>query len=199
MGARQHIFQRPWSPYVEVYWAQNHSGIEAYVTPVSQNKIEIAFLWYQHQLAAGPQLFLKLIEHFPELREKIDLNLLANDFKAYGPFGSTHHQFNFKNISFLGDAFGFFDGITGEGLSMGMSVSQKVVTDFIPGKKLKWKTQLMIKIEYGKYIALTQIALFFSRHQTLRKMVFKFLRQRPLLFNQLLRWNDQKIFSHSSS
>ncbi|MCR9205565.1 MAG: FAD-dependent monooxygenase, partial [Halobacteriovoraceae bacterium] len=47
MGAREHFEIPPWNDKVEVYWSEK---VEAYVTPVSDNKVEVAFLWFEDAL-----------------------------------------------------------------------------------------------------------------------------------------------------
>ena len=41
-GVRRHFRLRPWSPFVEVHWAE---GIEAYITPVGPDRVGVALLW----------------------------------------------------------------------------------------------------------------------------------------------------------
>ena len=185
MGSRMHVDQEPWSDYVEVYWQK---GIEAYVTPVSNKRIEIAFLWYKDQFNPSAHLDQKLMETFYELFAKVDKNKINNDFKAYGPFTRYSSVITTNNITFLGDAYYFLDGITGEGISLGLK-SAKIMTstENIHIRKLK------VKALYLNYILWVKLALSLSRYPWLRRNLLRVFQNFQRGFDTILRLNDLSI------
>ena len=75
LGMRRHYAQKPWSSFVEVYWSPH---AEAYVTPVSENQVGVAILYYKdieiHQLENSTEKknkYDQLLELFPELRDRL--------------------------------------------------------------------------------------------------------------------------------
>ena len=61
-GLRRHFHLAPWSERVEVHWS--HVG-EAYVTPVGEDLVGVAFLF------TAPGRYEDLLRHFPVLRERL--------------------------------------------------------------------------------------------------------------------------------
>ena len=94
-GARFHYNLPPWSRYVQSYWK---TGIEAYVTPVSDSRIEIAFLWDDRVVSRETPLPDYLLSQFPELGKKIKLN----EIKTLVPTALFLH---IRNVFALGRLF----------------------------------------------------------------------------------------------
>ena len=66
-GVRQHFNVEPWSAFVEILWG---SGLEAYVTPVSETSINVSLLWdakHYKPEHGGKKLFCSMLNDFPEL------------------------------------------------------------------------------------------------------------------------------------
>ena len=185
MGARFHVSLSPWSQQVEVYWAHK---LEAYVTPVSNQVIEVAFLWYQDQFQAGAQLKERLLESFPKLFKKLEQDKFLDDFKAYGPFDRYSKKIKDGNITFLGDAYYFLDGITGEGLSLGFK-SAEIMT----GEQALFIKKLRVRALYMNYQLWVNLALSLSRHPRLRRLLFKVFNLIPSQFNRVLSLNDLSL------
>lgn len=185
MGARMHVDQAPWSEFVEVYWQK---GIEAYVTPVSDKRIEIAFLWYKDQFSPSGHLDRKLMDTFSELFSKIQTHKIDNDFKAYGPFNRYSSVISKDNITFLGDAYYFLDGITGEGISLGLK-SAKIMT----GSETQLKKELKVKLLYLNYQLWVRLALSLSRYPWLRRNLMKIFSKFQAGFDTVLRLNDLSL------
>jgi 2-polyprenyl-6-methoxyphenol hydroxylase-like FAD-dependent oxidoreductase len=170
MGARFHIAQSPWSKNVEVYF---NGGIEAYITPVRDDLVEIAFLWYQEKISL-PVLDLKemLLRYFPQLIDRIDLSVSRDDFKVIGPFPKASQTLSLANkrIFFLGDSYFFADGITGEGLFMGfrqawqLSLYFKLIRKQAYFKKLFYfYFWLQTKINYYIHFSKIKVVLWLDR------------------------------------
>jgi flavin-dependent dehydrogenase len=187
-GARVHYNQAPWNSKVEVYWEEK---IEAYVTPVANNKIEIAYLWYEDRITKEPLLESRLLNLFPNLKSKLHASSNQGDFKAYGPFSSKSARLNFKNIFFVGDAYKFIDGITGEGLSIGLKAAEILARSH---NKSLYIAKFKIKIIYANYAFWVNAALILTRYPLFRKYIFHLCSTFPKLFNKILSLNDFKFF-----
>lgn len=116
-GLRAHFALAPWSEYVEVYWGT--SG-EAYVTPVAPDCVGVAFLGgarepYDARLAA-----------FPALRERL-AGGVAGPVLAAGPLRQRVSRPVTGRVLLVGDAAGYVDALTGEGLSLGFRCAEAAV------------------------------------------------------------------------
>lgn len=104
----------PPEPWVEVSFA---SGLEVYVTPVGGDVVNIAVLLRRREMQrfAGriAEAFSATLQQDPRLAhaELLDVPLAA------GPFPARARRASSGNIVLVGDAAGFFDAISGEGMS----------------------------------------------------------------------------------
>lgn len=117
-GIRRHFGVAPWSDCVEVYWSAH---TEAYVTPVADDCVGIAILTSQQgrfddQLAA-----------FPELLDRIDGHPHGRD-RAAGPLRQRVRGRVAGRVLLVGDAAGYVDALTGEGLGLAFAAAQLLVT-----------------------------------------------------------------------
>lgn len=186
-GAREHFSITPWSRSVQVYW---NNGVEAYVTPVSDQRVEVAFLWYEGRFSSKSGLREKLWDCFPELRNQIfggDELTATEDFRGYGPFSSFSTEERVGRTFFLGDAYCFLDGITGEGLSLGFKGASIVARNF---ENWGFFPQLRFKWHYFHYKFMVNLALTLSQHKGLRSFLFRFVGKFPSSFNWILKLND---------
>lgn len=183
MGARVHIKSRHQFEKVSVFWKD---GIEAYLTPVSPVEFEIAFLWYRDQHKIETNLKEFLFEKFPEFNKYLEY--IEKDLKAYGPFNQFSSCLEHQNVFFLGDAYCFLDGITGEGLSIGFR-SSEIWSQYLEKNKLIAK--IKIKLIYWKYILVAKLALLLSRFPRFRRFVFKLFKKNHSVFDFVLAINDQ--------
>ncbi len=183
LGARVHINQKPWSDKVEVYWSYK---IEAYVTPISEKKIEIAFLWFQDKNIKGRDILDQLISSFPKLKEKIDVNAICDDFKCIGPFTNKSKRIFTDKVFFVGDSYYFADGITGTGISTGLKAAQIIAENF---KDLNFKSKLKIHFLYLNHKIWILFSRLISVYPNIRKWVFKLARSTNIL-SFLIKIND---------
>jgi len=184
MGARVHFDVSPWSCYIQVYWSDK---IEAYVTPVSNKRVEVAFLWFKKRIDVHHNLQESLFECFPQLVAKLNNQPSCGDFRGYGPFAATSKMLKKDNIFFIGDAYKFLDGITGEGISIGIKAATIVVNHF---EHFKIHHALKIKYHYLRYAIWVKVALLLSQSRYLRKICFLLLSKYPRIFNFILKLND---------
>jgi flavin-dependent dehydrogenase len=116
-GIRRHVQTAPWSDFVEVHWAP---GAEAYVTPVADDCVGIAVLSSQR---GG---FDSHLAEFPALRDRIDGCPHEPD-RAAGPLRQNVSNRTAGRILLVGDAAGYVDALTGEGLGLAFGAAELLV------------------------------------------------------------------------
>lgn len=116
-GIRRHVQIAPWSDCVEVYWGRD---AEAYVTPVGENCVGIAIL----TSARGG--FDRHIGEFPMLTERI-AGLAHGRDRAAGPLRQKVRGRSAGRVLLVGDAAGYVDALTGEGLGLAFGAAELLV------------------------------------------------------------------------
>ena len=125
LGLRRHYAVAPWSDHVEVHWCDD---AEAYVTPLGGGQIGIAMLF-----EGLPADFDLLLSRFPVLAERVgDAPIVSTD-RGAGPLEQRVRAVVRGRLALVGDAAGFVDAITGEGLSLALhdafSVAEAITRD----------------------------------------------------------------------
>jgi flavin-dependent dehydrogenase len=123
-GIRRHVQTEPWSDHVEVHWA---AGAEAYVTPVADDCVGVALL------SSGRGGFECHLEEFPELRERID-GLPHEPDRAAGPLRQKVSSRTAGRVLLVGDAAGYVDALTGEGLGLAFGAAEALVECVLDGR-----------------------------------------------------------------
>ena len=115
-GIRRHFALPPWTDFVEVHWAE---GVEAYVTPVGPGSVNVAFL----REGETKDRFEELLGRFPLLRERIGDAGTASEVRGAGPLLQRVRARVGERLALIGDAAGYVDAITGQGLSLAFAAS----------------------------------------------------------------------------
>ncbi|THG28611.1 NAD(P)/FAD-dependent oxidoreductase [Naasia lichenicola] len=117
-GIRQHFAVAPWTDLVEVHWS---AGIEAYVTPVAPDVVGIGIL--------GPPRtdFRAAIESLPELAGRLDGAAPASSVRGAGPLRQRTSARSAGRVLLVGDASGYVDALTGEGMRVGLAQAEAAV------------------------------------------------------------------------
>ncbi|GGS05755.1 oxidoreductase [Streptomyces humidus] len=123
-GLRRHFLTVPWSDHVEVHWAR---CAEAYVTPVADDLVGVALLTaargpYDDQLAA-----------FPELRERLAGARPAGPVRGAGPLRQDAGARTAGRVLLVGDAAGYVDALTGEGIALALAQASAAVRAVVGG------------------------------------------------------------------
>jgi flavin-dependent dehydrogenase len=116
-GIRRHVRTEPWSDYVEVHWAP---GAEAYVTPIADDCVGVAVLKSRR---GG---FDSHLAEFPALRERIEGRSHEPD-RAAGPLRQRVSSRAAGRVLLVGDAAGYVDALTGEGLGLAFGAAELLV------------------------------------------------------------------------
>jgi len=115
-GLRQHYAVAPWTDLVEVHWA---SGAEAYVTPVAPGLVGVALL----TTARGP--YADQLARFPALADK--LSEPVGGVRGAGPLRQRVASRVAGRVLLVGDAAGYVDALTGEGLAVAWASAAELV------------------------------------------------------------------------
>ncbi|MFE5341120.1 NAD(P)/FAD-dependent oxidoreductase [Isoptericola sp. NPDC056578] len=119
-GLRRHFRVPPWTDLVEVHWAPR---VEAYVTPVAPDLVGVAVLG-----PAGADLDTALAT-LPELADRLAGAPAAGPVRGAGPMRVRSRARTAGRVRLVGDASGYVDALTGEGLRVGFAQARAAVAD----------------------------------------------------------------------
>lgn len=117
-GLRQHFQRAPWDSMIEVYYA---GDAELYITPVDDETVGVAVL--------GPKgiNLSDTIAQVPQVREKLAGVPAASSLRGAGPFPYRARSAQVGRVLLVGDAAGYVDAITGEGLRVGFAQAREAI------------------------------------------------------------------------
>lgn len=118
-GLRQHFAVVPWSRHVDVLWA---ADAEAYVTPVSDDLVGVAVL------SRRRRPFAEHLAQFPPLAERLAGVDPASAVQGAGPLRQRSRHRVAGRVLLVGDAGGYVDALTGEGISLGLAQARAAVS-----------------------------------------------------------------------
>ena len=187
-GLNKHFQTPPWSSFVEIYLAPKG---EAYVAPLSTGEVGVAIL------SSTGGTFDEKLRAFPVLGERLS-NPIGPE-KGAGPFPRWIEQKAHSRILFVGDAAGFNDPITGEGMRLGFDAARAAVAAIRMGDtrqyELAWRRLTRL------YWLITNGLVAIRQRQSLDRLLIPTLHKSPWLFDRVLnllgerdpmRLNDQE-------
>lgn len=182
LGLRRHYAIAPWSPFVEVYWSED---AEAYVTPVGPQLVGVAVLFRGDPLPEGRgsrDRYEQLLSRFPELVARLSQPCTA--VRGSGPFERQLSSRTAGRVLLIGDAAGYLDPITGEGIRLGLA-SAAVALDCIEGSRPEqYNRQWWLHTR--RYWWLTLGLLWMRDRPPLRRAMVPFLRTVPGAFSRIV-------------
>jgi len=117
-GQRRHYVLEPWSEFVEVLWTRQG---EFYITPVGDRLVGLALL------ARRGVLFDDALAASPELAERVRGAAGASELRGAGPLRQRTRARIAGRVLLVGDASGYVDALTGEGLRIGFAQARAAV------------------------------------------------------------------------
>jgi flavin-dependent dehydrogenase len=111
-GLRRHFAVAPWSDLVEVHWSAH---AEAYVTPVAPDLVGVALL------CAQTRPYDAWLREFPDLRARLHGAEPTTSVRGAGPLWQRARRQRSGRVLFVGDAAGYVDALTGEGIATGLA------------------------------------------------------------------------------
>ena len=116
-GLRAHVEVPPWTDHVEVHWS---TSAEAYVTPVGPTTVGVALL------TATREGFADQLRRFPELSARVG-DLAWSPVRGAGPLRQRSRRRVAGRVLLAGDASGYVDALTGEGIALGLRQARAAV------------------------------------------------------------------------
>jgi menaquinone-9 beta-reductase len=203
-GLRQHYKIIPWTNLVEVHWSKD---MEAYVTPVSPNTVGVAVLSNRKLMSSWqkPISLKETLQVFSNLGPKLLLSEAIDQLIGIGPLHQTVRRTGTGKVVLVGDAAGYLDAITGEGISNAME--QALLMDRILEKQKEKPRLDELVIDYSNqlpvlmrsYYWLTWLTLLLHRRPLLVNQVVRIFQKTPWLFNYLLDLNSAQSLSEATS
>jgi flavin-dependent dehydrogenase len=178
-GLRRHYATAAWSDLVEVHWSARS---EAYVTPVADDLVGVAVLFeersgFDAQLAA-----------FPELRERLRDAPTTHDRQGVlgaGPLRRDVRRRTQGRIALVGDASGYVDAITGEGISTSLDCAQALARCLangdLPAYEREWQRATR------RYRVLTSGLIWARRQPALAPRIVPTAQRLPHVFGTVVR------------
>ena len=175
-GVRRHFALAPWSDFVEVYWGPD---CEAYVTPVAPETRSGSPCSGAVARPASTTSWA-----FPTLSARIAGAPVASRDRGTGPLRQRARAVHRGRVALVGDAAGYLDAITGEGLAVALHESAALVEAIQAG-------------DLGRYAAahrrinrlpnaMTGAVLALERRPGLRRRAIQALAAEPAIFSRLL-------------
>ncbi|MDJ0344453.1 FAD-dependent monooxygenase [Streptomyces sp. H10-C2] len=170
-GLRRHFRTEPWTDFVEVHWSAHG---EAYVTPVGDDVVGVAVLssdrrGYDEHLAAFPALASAL------------RGAAATTVRGAGPLRQRVRRRVAGRILLVGDAAGYVDALTGEGIALALATAgaavRCVAADRPQDYERAW-TRLT-----RRHRLLTGTLLAVSRHPRATRLIVPAAARLPPLFS----------------
>ena len=184
-GLRRHYAVAPWTDAVEVHFAR---GAEAYVTPTGPARVGIAFLFEE---GVAPD-FEKLLARFPRLAARVARASPGSALSGAGPFGREASTRVLDRLVLAGDAGGYVDAITGEGVSLALEEA-RLLGEMLPDALsrgatrealLPWARE--VRARHRRHAAVTRLVLSMARRPWLRRTAVDWLGRAPRLFDALV-------------
>jgi flavin-dependent dehydrogenase len=124
-GIRRHYAIEPWSDLIEVIYADH---VEFYVTPVGEREVGVAML--------GPMgaRFDRALAAVPTLAGRLWGAPVSSALRGAGPFRTRTRARTSGRVLLVGDAAGYVDALTGEGLRIGFALARRAVEAIVSGR-----------------------------------------------------------------
>jgi flavin-dependent dehydrogenase len=175
-GVRRHYRIEPWSDDVEVYWGER---CEAYVWGSADDEVGVAMLWSGER--AG---FDTLLERFPELRARLANAPVTSPDRGAGPFDQRPRAIRRGRVVLVGDAAGYRDAITGEGLALAFRQAETLAR-CLATDDLRPYPRAVRRLTARPYLFI-RLLLAAEARPRLRRRMLHLLARRPELFARLL-------------
>ncbi len=173
-GVRRHFAIEPWTDLVEVHFAET---AEAYVTPVGGGLVGVAILFTERGV------FDALMREFPALVERLAGAPPASADRGAGPFRRAVRRRGAGRVALVGDASGYVDAITGEGLSLAFSAADALADVVASGAPLAEYDRRCRALQRNPTLV-TELVLRLTRHPDGRRRLVESLAANPAAFDR---------------
>ncbi|HET6877543.1 MAG TPA: NAD(P)/FAD-dependent oxidoreductase [Jatrophihabitans sp.] len=171
-GVRAHFPVAPWSDFVEVHWNEH---AEAYVTPVGPDCVGVALL------SAHPAPYAETLASFPALTARLPQEPIDAPLGA-GPFRQRVTRRVAGRVLLVGDAAGYVDALTGEGLAIAFACGAALVERLLEGRPRKYEADY--RRITRRYRVITSALLWAAGQPQLRSRIVPAAAVHPELFGR---------------
>lgn len=178
-GVRRHYTLRPWSDRVQVTMGRQS---ECYVTPVGHDRVGVAVLW-----SGGRGGFDAQMQAFPDVLERLAGAPTESRAQGAGPLNQRARGVVRGHVALVGDAGGYLDACTGEGMSLGFEQARLLV-DALEAERLDSYARAHRRLVRMPFAMMRLLLL--SAQLDLRARLIRGLAARPALFGRVLAVND---------
>jgi flavin-dependent dehydrogenase len=176
-------------------------GYELYVTPTAPGVVNVAALCEKHVMHDGngrPDARLDgLLARAPAVGDRLHGAKPLDDARACGPLRVRSRAVHRGACVLVGDAAGYVDAITGEGMSLALGTGElaahairAVVVDGVPAHVAFRRYARQRAALFRDHAILTFGLVFLARHHVLARRAIARLAREPALFTRLLAVND---------
>ncbi|WP_406002644.1 NAD(P)/FAD-dependent oxidoreductase [Streptomyces sp. NBC_00829] len=123
-GLRRHYRIAPWTDFVEVHWSRHG---EAYVTPVGDDLVGVAVL------SGDRRSHDEHLSAFPALASLLH-GRASGPVRGAGPLRQRARTQRAGRVLLVGDAAGYVDALTGEGIALAMATAAAAVGCLVSGR-----------------------------------------------------------------
>jgi len=189
-GVRRHFHLAPWSDEVELHFGED---AEAYVTPAGTERVGVAILWRPRRQGTSTS-FATLLTRFPALERRLRGAPFDSSARGAGPLDRRARSVVGDRFALLGDAAGYVDAITGEGLSVAFEsahVLAQHLPDIVAGHAAREGLAAYARAHariFRRYEWVTRGVLSLSAQPTLRDLTLAALSRMPTAFDRLIAW-----------
>jgi flavin-dependent dehydrogenase len=178
-GVRRHYTLRPWSDRVQVTMGPSS---ECYVTPVGADRVGVAVLW-----SGGKGGYDAQMQAFPQVLERLQGAPTESRAQGAGPLNQRAAGVTRGHVALVGDAGGYLDACTGEGMSLGFEQARLLVDAIAADRLDAYATahRRLIRMPF----AMMRLLLL-SAQLGLRARLIRGLAVRSQLFGRVLAVND---------
>jgi flavin-dependent dehydrogenase len=186
-GVRRHFALPPWTDAVEVHFAE---GVEAYVTPAGERRVGVALLCEEPARAPYPELLAR----FPALLAHLRGAPFDSAPAGAGPLARECAERVRDRLVLVGDAAGYVDAITGEGLSLAFQAALDLGR-LLPGALERGADAAALaswdrlqRRRWLRYAAAARFVLGLARRPQARRRVLEAAARHPRALSRLVSW-----------
>src|SRR5207342_1681696 len=103
-------------------------------TPVSDGEVGIAVL-----TAVRGRAYASWLEEFPEVAQRVSGAQAVSDVRGAGPLEQRTRRRTAGRVLLVGDAAGYVDAITGEGIALGLATAGAAVRCLAAGRVAEYE------------------------------------------------------------
>lgn len=169
-GLRRHLLVAPWTDQVEVHWSRS---AEAYLTPLAAGELSVAVL------TSRPGSFDEQLASFPELCDRLK-GVAGDRVRGAGPLRQRVARRVAGRVLLVGDAAGYVDALTGEGIDVAARSARALVRCLVAGRpddyERAWRTVTR------RYRYLTGALVAARRREPVRRRLVGAAARHPRIF-----------------